>query len=297
MISVCIPIYNQDVSELVKALQAQLELADIPYEICLQDDGSTVQNSTPNQSLANGTTVLYNAFDRNKGRSAARNALIKTAQYPNLLFLDNDVQIHHQEFINRYLSELEKGKEIIYGGREYPKTAPSKSQYLRWKYGKTKEGNKPKKGKINPLTRFASSNFMVKRTIAKKYHFNKQLKGYGYEDTLWIKQVLVAGHTLTLLDNPVFVAEIDTTKEFLNKTDQAIKNLAFLYKKDLLVSTDGINLIGAFERMKLRRRFWLFNLIYKFVSAVSGKVENMRSLTRFSMYKLKRFQQELEKNK
>ena len=103
-ISVLIPTYNQPCLELVKQLHAQLERAGVDYEIIVADDGSTDQTSVEaNLQIASLPGCQYVVKKENVGRSAIRNFLAQTARYDYLLFIDSDMTMVSDQYIERYL--------------------------------------------------------------------------------------------------------------------------------------------------------------------------------------------------
>ena len=58
MLSVLIPIYNQNCSKLIYALQQQIELLHVPVEIVAIDDASTVYKEE-NKNALNHTRQVY----------------------------------------------------------------------------------------------------------------------------------------------------------------------------------------------------------------------------------------------
>jgi GT2 family glycosyltransferase len=102
---VVIPTFN-DASNLRRALAslAPQSLEPSAYEVLVVDDGSTDQ--TPAIVAAAGAgrmRVRGVRLDRNRGRSAARNAGIHAAQAPLIVFVDSDVLVR-ADFLRRHLA-------------------------------------------------------------------------------------------------------------------------------------------------------------------------------------------------
>ena len=103
MISICIPIYNFNVVELVKKLIHQSNQLKIVYEVLCIDDGSENIWKEQNQSLNKLENVNYYELKNNLGRSKIRNMMAKEAKHDFLLFLDCDSALISDTFISNYV--------------------------------------------------------------------------------------------------------------------------------------------------------------------------------------------------
>ena len=89
MLSILIPIYNYDVTQLVTQLHQQATATHQPFEIITIEDGS-VKHIAENDLLRDLPNVTHIVREKNIGRSAIRNQLADMAQYDYLLFIDCD---------------------------------------------------------------------------------------------------------------------------------------------------------------------------------------------------------------
>ncbi|MEM6320956.1 MAG: glycosyltransferase family A protein, partial [Bacteroidota bacterium] len=101
MISILIPVYNFDVTQLVSDLQKQANQLTIPIEILVFDDGSTADFKQKNRSIQTYPIVNYKELLHNLGRSAIRNALTKVANFPYLLFMDGDSKVVRVDYLKK----------------------------------------------------------------------------------------------------------------------------------------------------------------------------------------------------
>ena len=139
MLSILIPVYNWDVREFVSALRQQAIHAAIVYEIRCLDDCSEQRYQLQNREIAKWSGVVYEELPRNIGRSAIRNQLGQAATFPFLLFIDCDSGIIRSDYLATYLRYLDP-KTILVGGTAYSPIPPKDpTQYLRWRYGTSRE--------------------------------------------------------------------------------------------------------------------------------------------------------------
>ena len=161
MLSILIPVYNQNAVKLVKDLKKQCESLDIEYQIMVFDDLSTEETRKQNRELGHEFGVNYLELSENHGRAKIRNRLARMARYKHLLFIDGDSGIIRDDFIKKYLDQIEHA-EVVYGGRLYEKDKPEDPQLmLHWKYGRTREALPLKKRLLDPYLNFQSNNFMI----------------------------------------------------------------------------------------------------------------------------------------
>ncbi|HXB11516.1 MAG TPA: glycosyltransferase family 2 protein [Bacteroidia bacterium] len=229
MLSVCIPVYNVNVGNLVKDLSDQVALLDVPVEIIVIDDRSNVDFNNANKTaLANKAT--YIALPENVGRARIRNMFLKYTQYPYLLFLDCDSAILDKQFLANYITEIKKGEKVICGGRVYSVTKPKREKVLHWTYGRKKESKPAAERQLKPNASFMTNNFVVERKVFEAIQLNEKIKGYGHEDTLFGYELKLRGINIKHIDNAVLHADLHTNKVFMDNTESAIRNLAEIVK-------------------------------------------------------------------
>ncbi len=225
-LSICIPIYQLPVHELVAALQAQLRSLKLEAEILLLDDGSAPEIQQKNEKLAQEPAVRYQELPENVGRAAIRNQLAQRAQGEFLLFLDCDSAVISDEFLERYWQARLKGG-VVCGGRQYPKEV--EAQYaLHHQYGTQRESAVTGK----QAHTFHSNNFLIDGSLFDQVRFNENLKKYGHEDTLFGWQLQRQGLPVRCLNNPVLHAQLETSQEFLAKTRAGLQNILLLAQAD-----------------------------------------------------------------
>jgi glycosyltransferase involved in cell wall biosynthesis len=231
-ISICIPVHNFAIEPLISKLSNEVLVNSIDAEVIAIDDASESSFQNMNGGLEKKYPIRYIQLSRNIGRSAIRNVFVKHAQSRLLLFLDCDVMPVSDKFISGYLSAIDKNKGVICGGIIYSEKPPSVKQKLHWKYGSRREAVPVSSRNKRPYHHFLTSNFLVHREILEKIFFNEELKGYGYEDTLYGMELKRNKIELKHIELPAEHLKIDTAGEFVLKTESALTNLYRLSNAD-----------------------------------------------------------------
>ena len=122
MISVVIPLYNEEenvgdlTQELLKALSG------IDYEIIYVDDGST--DGTVSK-IERRPDIRVLEFEKNMGQSAAMHAGVNAARGEVVVLLDGDLQNDPAD-IPKLLAEIDRGADLVCGYRAKRKDNPAK---------------------------------------------------------------------------------------------------------------------------------------------------------------------------
>ena len=249
-LSVLIPVYQREVAGLVRALLAQATDWPGPVEILLLDDGSDEEVRQLNRPLATLPGVQYHELPQNVGRAAIRNQLAAAAQHNWLLLLDNDSQLPDTDFLARYAAARHQAAVLI-GGTSYaagPPTDPA--LLLRWRYGRAREARPAAVRQAAPYTQLTINNALVQADVFRQFPLDEQLSGYGHEDTKFGAELAVAGIPVLHLDNPVIHDGLEPAAVFLAKSEQAVRNLAHVYRQNGL-GTDSRLLQTALRLQRL----------------------------------------------
>lgn len=276
MISILIPVYNRDVTDLVKSLQDQCVQLGCDYEIRVYDDHSTELPLATQQLPAE---VIVKLLSQNIGRSKIRNKLAQDARYDMLLFLDCDSTVTHPNFLKQYIDNY-SSTSVIYGGTSYQSTPPEPPYYLHWLYGVKKEALLYKSRSKSPALHFHSNNFVVPKDVILKHPFDESIQGYGYEDVLLGKHLMSNGINIVHIDNPVQHDGLESCNTFLNKTREACGNLAELTYQNKLLPT---KLTRAYAKLSKTGLWKIFN--NKMKKDEQSILENLCSSSP-SLYKL-----------
>ncbi len=220
MLSILIPVYNRNITALVKELHRQAVSLSVNFEIICMDDASSLYIEE-NKKVQLLDKVQWIEVKINQGRSEIRNALIEASSYDYLLFLDCDMQIPNQQFLAKY-SKLRENR-VICGGRIYIDSDLNNDTGLHFHYGKKRETFKTASSLSE--SSFISGNFFIHKQVFKTVKFNADIKGYGHEDTLFGIELREAGIAILFTDNPTIHRGVDNNDSFLDKTRNAIDNL------------------------------------------------------------------------
>jgi len=269
MLSVLIPVYQYDVTDLVSSLVKQLAAHNIVYEILVFDDCSSPAFNATNSGLRNVMHVKYVELEQNIGRSKIRNLLASTARFENLLFLDCDVSLPDTNFIERYLNFAAKSYVTV-GGICYHSQKPADTlKLLRWKYGHQRETKTASQRNKRPYSSFKTANFFIMRTDFLRVKFSEEIHGYGHEDTLFGYELKRAGIPILHIDNPVYHDGLEDANVFLSKSEEAVKNLYMLFQSGLLANTWKQNpLLRFFVAFRTFRIHYLLAIVYLLFGAL-----------------------------
>ncbi len=296
MLSICIPVFNYNVLGLVSTLLTQAQALPVEFEILVWEDGSKEEQKVENRKLVElDSRVHYVEWEKNRGRSIIRNRLAEAAQFPYLLFMDCDAALPDDDFLKRYAEYLTEPlkRQVICGGRIYPKRPEDAHLQLHWLYGTLKESQPVERRRLAPNSSFMTNNFLVSRDIFESIQFNEDLQGYGHEDTLFGWELQKQRIQIEHIGNPVIHAGLETSSEFLEKTTQGIGNLHRLH--NLIGEQNSwineIKLLRVFSRLQGWRVTGItYRLLHLLQKPIEKQLHSAKpSLLAFDLYKLYRF--------
>jgi glycosyltransferase involved in cell wall biosynthesis len=256
-LSILIPIYEYNPTELIKDLLQQSLQVEIPLEIILIDDASSTDFfsswATPFQDSQN---IKITRLNQNIGRAAIRNSLIQKASFDWLLFLDADTIPCSQNYLASFIPFLSSKYSSVCGGTAYRKEQPEASRRLRWKYGKAREEISATIRNKNPFGNFTLNNLLIRKEVVLQFPLDNAIQKYGHEDTL-LGMTLAANYLKMLhIDNFVYHEGLDTNEVFLVKIKQSVSTLVDLHtQRKLLSDTKLIRLHQKLHRLRINRLF------------------------------------------
>ncbi|MBP0903650.1 glycosyltransferase family 2 protein [Mariniflexile gromovii] len=286
MLSILIPTYNYDITSLLLEIHKQVTGTNIKFEIICLDDKSeihVVENKKTVDTLLHTKIIIS---DENLGRIKARQVLSDEAIYEWLLFLDADVMPKSEKFIEKYVKTLDSNYEAIFGGFAYSSTKPDNKSVLRWKYGKTFEEVDAKKRNTKPHQLIISANFLIKKPIFNKINRKIDRKSYGLDNyfAALLKQQNV---NVLHLNNEVYHYGLESSATYLNKLEEAIVTLLWMYNKERIFDHHNklLTMFVFFKKFKLNYPMALFHRIFNLIMK-KNLVSNHPNMFLLQVYKL-----------
>ncbi|WP_417620095.1 glycosyltransferase family 2 protein [Oceanihabitans sediminis] len=291
MLSILIPTYNYSIVKLVHEIHRQATLLNITFEILCFDDGSTEKELIEtNKEINNLAHTRYHILEKNIGRSAIRNLLAKKAKHEHLLFLDADVLPKESNFLAKYIKEIKADYPVIYGGIRYQEEKPAKDYILRWKYGSSIESKSASDRNKSKYASILFSNTIIKKSLFLKTQFSNKLSTYGHEDTLLAYSFQNLNTKVLHIDSPVFHIGLDSNKEYLKKTKEALNNLKYI-EANALVNAEFVKMLRFHKKLKSFKLNLVFGTIYTLFKRTMEKnlISPNSSLKIYNLYRLSYF--------
>jgi len=286
VLSVCIPVKDFNVRPLVDALLKEIHERNLNVEILIVEDGSGETGKQLNASLSKIEEVSLFSFEKNKGRSAARNFMAQQAKGEYLLFIDADSLPVSPAYISIYLDQLQSNV-ILSGGTHYSELYRTKERLLHWKYGMFREIQAALKSN---RVGFQSNNFLIHKPVFKTVQFDESLILYGHEDTLFGIMAKAKGITVQGIDNPVIHTGIETNEVFLAKSEEGIRSLLQIIcqKTDYSIELEKeFRLWATYRKIESYKMTWMLTLLLFFKKPIRGLLLNFSGpLLLFDFYKL-----------
>ena len=217
MISICIPVYNYDVSDLLNQLIEQCN--DLPEftEILIYDDASTKQTVLNTQH----EMITVHLGKENIGSVASRKHLANFASNDWILFLDTDLELPSSDFLASYLNSINDSSTLYYGGVCYKEQTPEANKILRWKYGHKRESRKPQSLE-EVYNYFVSCSFLIDKTTFDSIFTSEKMPGYGQD--IYITSLLKKlDIEISFIKNPVIHLGLESNEVYYKKSMEGIE--------------------------------------------------------------------------
>ena len=264
-LSILIPVYREDCTRQVEALwrlchEASACHQGFRFEVIVGDDGSGDSTSVAaNRRINMLPGCRFIAFSENRGAAAMRNLLARMASHEWLLFLDCDMQLPDNQYLERFLQAPDA--PLVNGGIRIARQSGAASHNLRYLYESRHEGeHTAEQRQKRPYQSFRSTNFMVRRDVMLRCPFDENFKKSGYEDVALGRSLAVAGIQLQNIDNPLVMTAFEDNAAYMDKIDRSMHTL--VEHRDTLRGYSG--LLDLVERMPR----WMGRA----VAAVHGRV-------------------------
>lgn len=269
MISILIPTYNYDASQLVKEINVQCLNLKIDFEILVYNDGGT-EFETENTKINLLKNCHYSSGIKNIGRTQSRDLLAKKALYNWLLFLDADVLPTQTNFIKNYISAINNHHSVIVGGCKYKPESLNSNTTLRYKYGVERESKNAMIRNEKPYSNILSANILIRKDIFLQSNFMNEKKYYGM-DIFFSYQLMIQRNTVFHIENPVFHMGLESNEAFFEKCLMSVKS-----RKETLIDKPRIeeinSLIRYYKFIKANRLITITNLFFKITKPLLKKL-------------------------
>jgi glycosyltransferase involved in cell wall biosynthesis/GT2 family glycosyltransferase len=231
-VSVIIPTFNRK-STLTKTLSSLNDQTFRDFEVIVADDGSTDGTDIAVKELSLTYPVVH-TWQKNAGRSAARNMGIERASGKIILFIDDHI-ICDKKLIAEHVKTHEKyrasGVEVVRGRVEFIDTAeqaPKETSYIQ-------ENNiKPPFYEQEPFRIFITNNISVtKRALLSVFGFDEDFKEYGLQDAEMGYRLKAAGYRFKINPNAAgYIFGVGWSfEERLKRKRQVGRSSVLFYKK------------------------------------------------------------------
>lgn len=286
MLSILLPVYNYNVYPLVLELYKQCLESKIVFEILCQDDASNIVN-TENQKVNRVENCSFLINNSNLGRGKNRNFLGEKAKFEWLLIMDCDTFPIENNYIRKYISQINQTEKVVFGGIEYQKEKPANDQLLRWFYGNARESLSVEKRNTNPNGNALTSNILIQKQLFISNKFDESITKYGYEDLVFLSDLKKKGILVKHINNPTYHLGLETSQQFLDKTKTALENLKSITENTSLDSSESKILRVSI----VLKRLFIASLISFIFKKTERKMERnllsiKPSLFVFDLYKL-----------
>lgn len=281
MLSVLIPTYNFDCTDLVMTLSSQLSADD---EIVVGDDMSHVPAVVKAIDALEGMErVRVVRAATNMGAAGMRNMLCREAKGEWLLYVDCDTIVMDKHFVERYKQEAYNG--VVCGIIRHSDVCPSPNKTLRWKYERTYEKkNSTQQSNMQPHQHFRTSHFLTSKSIMLQVPFDEKIKRSGYEDLLFGRQLKERGVEVRHTNIEAYNGDIEDNSSFLQKTHGHLNTLWQMQDELQGYST----LLNLHARIKRLHMLWAVKAMFKLTGSIIRRnlLGNNPSIRLFQFYKL-----------
>jgi len=263
MLSILIPVYNYDITELVKTLVLQIEPLRIEYEVIAIDDGSTNEAYVSNNlKINNYKHCKLLSHENNMGRTETRINLAQKATYKWLLFLDSDVMPFSKNFVSSILKNLDDRIDFIFGGVRYNSKKPlKKTEVLRWKYGIKKEVKPLNSRREMPYSSIISQNFLIRKSICSELLEKIKSNRYGL-DILFSHELEKKDVSILHINNPTIHLGLEDTSTFIKKSIESL-NTTYYYESISRIPKDYRPIQKSYLFLKKNGGIKVFKFVIK----------------------------------
>jgi glycosyltransferase involved in cell wall biosynthesis len=228
-LSVLIPFYRDDPSDLIQRLDAEAGALAGAVELVLLDDGGGDAALTARvaQRLARlSLPARLVALAQNVGRARGRNRLAAAARGRTFLFLDSDMLPDAPDFLQAW-ADLEAAQQpaVAFGGFSLRQAPDSPAFAVHRALAAASECIPAAVRARTPEKYVYTSNLLVRRDVFASEAFDTRFSGWGWEDVEWGLRV-ARRHRVLHPDNPATHMGLDTVETLAAKYASSGANFA-----------------------------------------------------------------------
>jgi glycosyltransferase involved in cell wall biosynthesis len=227
VLSVLIPFFRDDPSDLIAALDREAAKLMGSVEIVVLDDGSADEALARKVEHQIATTELPARFVRlrlNEGRAKGRNRLAQHARGSSYLFLDADMRPDDDRFLQSWADLVAlKDPAVAFGGFSLTQSPKDARFRVHRRMAAKAECVPFFERALTPEKYVYTSNLLVRRDAFDAEAFDDAFTGWGWEDVEWAMR-MARRFTVVHTDNPASHLGLDTTQDLARKYEQSVAN-------------------------------------------------------------------------
>ena len=218
MLSICIPTYNTDCSELLDILEEQIAQLEETVEVLVCDDFST-DDVRKNQEACERNGFSFFENQSNLGSISTRIKLAKNSSFNWLLFIDADMLPKTDEYVIKYTNLVTfNNADVAIGGCCYANEIKPFS--LRLRYGRNREEISAEKRQLNPYNSILFGNILIKKELFSEVFNDFQDNAYG-EDIYLSSSLKSLNKDVVHLPNETYHLGLENNREFVKKIQKS----------------------------------------------------------------------------
>lgn len=234
VLSVLVPFYGSDPSELLRDLATRAATLDDAVEIVCADDASPDPRfgaaAVTVAEAVDGTAVTVLLAGRNRGRSRIRNLLAERARGGHVLFLDGDMSVERETFLADYIALIRsRPVGIAFGGFDMELGVDDDPSHDLHVWSSRRDHCLPAVDRQRDPAKYAyTSNLLVRRDVMLACPFSDAFRGWGWEDVDWAIRAMKLA-PIVQVDNPAVHRGFSSAEVLLRKYRESVPNFEVLY--------------------------------------------------------------------
>jgi glycosyltransferase involved in cell wall biosynthesis len=218
LLSICIPTFNTDCSELLDILEEQIAQLEETVEVLVCDDFST-DDVRKNQEACERNGFSFFENQSNLGSISTRIKLAKNSSFNWLLFIDADMLPKTDEYVIKYTNFVTfNNADVAIGGCCYANEIKPFS--LRLRYGRNREEISAEKRQLNPYNSILFGNILIKKELFSEVFNDFQDNAYG-EDIYLSSSLKSLNKDVVHLPNETYHLGLENNREFVKKIQKS----------------------------------------------------------------------------